>query len=177
MSWITATAGIITTEGFDLMRNSLMNNFGEECYRSCEVMSSLREPSVHLQQTFDKLTEGKNTVFIYLFRYFMILLVGFLPLLILLKFSSLKIKFLNFKRLFLMKLLRPMVRLLLLSLRVFNLTNMCRARYAATLVATSVLLFLHVPLYYRTGKEFTRAENNSKERHLQHVLFTDFSLL
>ena len=99
VSWITATAGIITTENFDLMRNSLMNNFGEECYRSCEVMSSLREPSVHLQQTFDKLTEGKNTVFIYLFRYFMILLVGFLPLLILLKFSSLKIKFLNFKKL------------------------------------------------------------------------------
>jgi len=99
VSWITATAGIITTEGFDLMRNSLMNNFGEECYRSCEVMSSLREPSVHLQQTFDKLTEGKNTVFIYLFRYFMILLVGFLPLLILLKFSSLKIKFMNFKKL------------------------------------------------------------------------------
>ena len=99
VSWITATAGIITTEGFDLMRNSLMNNFGEECYRSCEVMSSLREPSVHLQQTFDKLTEGKNTVFIYLFRYFMILLVGFFPLLILLKFSSLKIKFLNFKKL------------------------------------------------------------------------------
>ena len=72
--------------------------------------------------------------------------------------------FLNFKRLFLMKLLRPMVRLLLLSLRVFNLTNMCRARYAATLVATSVLLFLHVPLYYRTGKEFMWAENNSGER-------------
>ena len=71
-----------------------------------------------------------------------------------------------------MKLLRPMVRLLLLSLRVFNLTNMCRARYA-TLVATSVLLFLHVPLYYRTGKELIHAsgENNSKERHLQHVLF------
>ena len=81
------------------MRNSLMNNFGEECYRSCEVMNSLREPSRHLQQTFDKLYEGQNTVYIYLFRYLMILLFGFAPLLILLKFSSLKIKFLNFKKL------------------------------------------------------------------------------
>ena len=98
-SWISATAGIITTEGYQLMRDSLLNNFGEACYRSCEVMNSLRDPSRHLQQTFDKLYEGKNTVYIYLFRYLMILIIGFAPLLIMLRYSSLKIKFLKFKKL------------------------------------------------------------------------------
>ena len=74
-----------------------------------------------------------------------------------------------------MKLLRPMVRHLLISLRL-PLTNIYRARYAVMLVAMSALLHRHVPLYYRTGKKFVRAESNSEERHLQLIHFVDFGL-
>ena len=96
VSWMSASI-LITDEGFLLMKNSLMDNFGETCYRSCDVMNSMREPSVHLNQTFHKLNEGEYTVYTYLFRYFMIMLVGFAPLFLMMKNTRLNFSIFNFK--------------------------------------------------------------------------------
>ena len=96
VSWFSAFT-LISPEGFEVMKGSLEENFGESCYGSCSLMSSKREALVHFNATIDKLTERENSLFIYLFRYFLIFLVGFAPLLILIKNSYLKIKILNFK--------------------------------------------------------------------------------
>jgi hypothetical protein len=95
-SWFSAFT-LISPEGFEIMKLSLEENFGESCYGSCGLMNSKREALVHFNATINKLTEKENSIFIYLFRYFLIFLVGFAPLLILIKNSFLKIKILNFK--------------------------------------------------------------------------------
>jgi len=97
VSWFSAFA-LITAEGFEIMKNSLSENFGETCYMSCQLMSSKKETLVHLNTTINKLTEAENSLFIYLFRYFMIMLVGCGPLLILIKNSTFNISLFNFKR-------------------------------------------------------------------------------
>ena len=84
VSWFSAFA-LFTAEGFEIMKNSLSENFGETCYMSCAYMSSKKETLVHLNTTINTLTQTENSLFIYLFRYFMIMLVGCGPLLILIK--------------------------------------------------------------------------------------------
>ena len=96
VSWMSATISI-TDQGFLLMKNSLLDNFNEACYRSCDIMNSMREPSVHLNQTFNKLNEGEYTVYSYLFRYLMIILIGFAPLFLIIKNTTLSFPIFNFK--------------------------------------------------------------------------------
>ena len=96
ISWFSAFS-LISNEGFDLMKISLQQNFGESCYGSCSLMSSKKEALQHFISTIDKLTEKENSIFIYLFRYFLILIIGFAPLLILIKHSFLRIKIFKFK--------------------------------------------------------------------------------
>jgi|TARA_B110000977_G_C11022443_1_gene471868 hypothetical protein len=98
-SWFSAFE-LLSDEGFEIMKNSLQNNFGEACYMSCGLMGSKKEAIIHISHTIQKLHEGGSySIYIYLFRYFIIMLVGFLPLLIIINFSKIKIKILKFKNL------------------------------------------------------------------------------
>tara|TARA_Y100001980_G_C14517728_1_gene293058 strand:- start:845 stop:1432 length:588 start_codon:yes stop_codon:yes gene_type:complete len=78
-----------------------MNNFGEACYMSCGLMDTKREAIVHIKATLSKLTEREFSIYIYLFRYFLIMVIGSAPLLLLIKNSEFKKKIFNFKKLFL----------------------------------------------------------------------------
>lgn len=100
ISWFSAFS-IISKEGFEIMKTSLMDNFGETCYMSCGLMDTKREAIVHIKATISKLTEKENSIFIYLFRYFLIMLIGSGPLLLLIKNSEFKNKVLKFKKLIL----------------------------------------------------------------------------
>ncbi len=90
---------IISKNGFEIMKLSLMNNFGEACYMSCGLMDTKREAIVHIKATISKLTEKEFSVYAYLFRYFLIMLIGSAPLLLLIKNSELYKKIFNFKKL------------------------------------------------------------------------------
>ncbi len=96
---------IISKEGFLLMKSSLMENFGEICYGSCALMDSKREAIVHMKATINKLTEKEYSIFIYLFRYILITLVGCAPLFLLIKNSELVKRTLKLKKLFLIFLI------------------------------------------------------------------------
>ena len=89
---------IISKEGFEIMKSSLMDNFGEACYMSCGYMDTKREAIVHIKATIDKLTEKEYSIYAYLFRYFLIMLIGSAPLLILIKNSELTKKIFNLKK-------------------------------------------------------------------------------
>jgi hypothetical protein len=97
-SWFSAFS-LIDTKGFEEMKSSLYENFGEMCYGSCNLMNTKKEVGVHIMGTISKLTERENSVFIYLFRYFLIMAIGFAPLIILIKNSVLNIKIFRFKKL------------------------------------------------------------------------------
>ena len=90
---------IISKDGFEIMKSSLMNNFGEACYMSCGLMDTKREAIVHIKATISKLTEKEFSIYTYLFRYFLIMLIGSAPLLLLIKNSELNKKIFNFKKL------------------------------------------------------------------------------
>ena len=70
---------IISKDGFEIMKSSLMNNFGEACYMSCGLMDTKREAIVHIKATISKLTEKEFSVYAYLFRYFLISTIIFIP--------------------------------------------------------------------------------------------------
>jgi len=89
---------IISKDGFEIMKSSLMNNFGEACYMSCGLMDTKREAVVHIKATINKLTEKEYSIYAYLFRYFLIMLIGFAPLFLLIKNSELTQKTFKFKR-------------------------------------------------------------------------------
>ena len=72
-----------------------MNNFGEACYMSCGLMDTKREAIVHIKATISKLTEKEFSIYTYLFRYFLIMLIGSAPLLLLIKNSELNKKIFN----------------------------------------------------------------------------------
>ncbi len=81
----------ITTDNHLLMANSLLNNFGEICYMSCAALGERTSVGVQFYYVYTKVT------FEVIFRYSIILLLGFLPLLILFFNSQLK-KELNFQK-------------------------------------------------------------------------------
>ena len=98
-SWFSAFE-LLSNDGFEMMKNSLKENFGEECYMSCGLMGSKKEALIHISHTIQKLKEGgEYSIYIYLFRYFLIMLIGCLPLILIISFSKLKIKILNFNNL------------------------------------------------------------------------------
>ena len=76
----------ISIENHLLMANSLLNNFGEICYMSCAALGDRTSVGIQFYYVYTKVT------FEVIFRYSIILLVGFLPLLILFFNSKLKIK-------------------------------------------------------------------------------------
>ena len=74
----------ISEESHNLMRSSLMENFNEKCYMSCDLLKSKSSIYQQFQGNFDKYS---IEIFI---RYVLIILIGFGPLFILLFNSKLK---------------------------------------------------------------------------------------
>ena len=81
----------ISDENHTIMANSLLENFNENCYMSCELLKSKSSIYQQFQGNFGKYS------FIILFRYFLIFLIGFGPLFLMLLNSKLKNKILFFK--------------------------------------------------------------------------------
>ena len=87
----------ISNENHELMANSLLKNFNESCYMSCELLKSKSSIYQQFEGNFGRYS------FVILFRYFLIFLVGFGPLFLLLlntKFKNKILLFKNFKNLF-----------------------------------------------------------------------------
>ena len=76
----------ISEESHNLMRSSLMENFNENCYMSCELLKTKSSIYQQFQGNFDKYSIG---IFV---RYILIIIIGFGPLFILLFNSKLKNK-------------------------------------------------------------------------------------
>ncbi len=76
----------ISEESHNLMRSSLMENFNENCYMSCELLKTKSSIYQQFQGNFDKYS---IEIFV---RYILIIIIGFGPLFILLFNSKLKSK-------------------------------------------------------------------------------------
>ena len=74
----------ISDESHSMMVNSLMQNFNEKCYMSCELLKSKSSIYQQFQGNFDKYS------FEIFLRYILIVIIGFGPLFILLFNSKLK---------------------------------------------------------------------------------------
>ena len=81
----------ISSENFDLMRNTLINDFGENCYMSCLFVGN------QSQNSLMELTNANAVIVkpLHIIRYTLIILIGFYPL-----FNLLQISKLNNKELF-----------------------------------------------------------------------------
>ena len=81
----------ISSENFDLMRNTLINDFGEDCYMSCFFVGN------QSQNSFMELANANVAIVkpLHIIRYTLIVLIGFYPL-----FNLLQISKLNNKELF-----------------------------------------------------------------------------
>ena len=81
----------ISSENFDLMRNTLINDFGENCYMSCSFVGN------QSQNSLMELANANAAIVkpLHIIRYTLIVLIGFYPL-----FNLLKISKLNNKELF-----------------------------------------------------------------------------
>ncbi len=73
-----------SVENFNTMTNVLSNNFGEKCYMSCSFVGNQSQNSV--SELFNHHTSMIE--FPHLIRYILIILIGFFPLLNLLKIST-----------------------------------------------------------------------------------------
>jgi hypothetical protein len=83
---------LLTPEEHEIMVNSLMDNFGEKCYMSCAFLKS--KSSIKAQ--FDSIFFSISPIVV--IRYFFILLIGFLPLLIMLYNSNLSKEIIFFSK-------------------------------------------------------------------------------
>lgn len=81
----------ISSENFDLMRNTLINDFGENCYMSCLFVGN------QSQNSLMELANANAVIVkpLHIIRYTLIVLIGFYPL-----FNLLQISKLNNKELF-----------------------------------------------------------------------------
>ena len=84
LTTIYTIRNILPQEGHEIMKDSLMNNFGERCYMSCALLGS--KSSIMSQ------IEAVNQLYSFpiIFRYCLIIIISFLPLYILLYNSRLK---------------------------------------------------------------------------------------
>ena len=80
----------ISTENHEIMASSLLENFNENCYMSCELLKTKSSIYQQFEGNFGRYS------FEILFRYFLIFFVGFGPLFLLLFNSRLKNKILFF---------------------------------------------------------------------------------
>ncbi len=78
----------ISPENYFIMADNLKSEFSEICYMSCSFVGAQSDNS--FKELFEALKEKFKIS--YAFRYLLILLIGFLPLIILLKYSKIKKK-------------------------------------------------------------------------------------
>ena len=101
----------LSPEQHMVMSNGLMDRFGEHCYMSCSLLKTKSSVAAQFMAVFNNIT------FTGFFRYFMIMLIGFFPLMILIYNSF-------FKKLFFLnkfeKLLIPFSITLLLPISLFT---------------------------------------------------------
>ncbi len=72
----------ISPENHEIMANYLKSNFNENCYMSCALLKSKSTIYAQFEGNFDKYS------FVVFFRYFLIILIGFGPLILLSKNSK-----------------------------------------------------------------------------------------
>jgi hypothetical protein len=79
-------------EDHEIMKKSLLINFNENCYMSCELLRhfDINKPYFIIQSTFADTTF--NQIITWIFRHSMIFLIGFFPLLFLSYHSKIKVK-------------------------------------------------------------------------------------
>ena len=79
-------------EDHEVMKSSLMDNFNEQCYMSCELLRhfDLNNPSFIIKSTFAN--ASFNEIISWILRYFIIFLIGFFPILFLAIHSKIKKK-------------------------------------------------------------------------------------
>ena len=123
---------LLPPEGHEIMRQSLMDNFNERCYMSCALLNTKYNISMQFQGVFSLLS------FEVLFRYFLIILVSFFPLLLLFKNSELKHRILMFHKLSL-----PIFLLLLPSLILFA-SGTDWGRWVNITYTFTVLLYIYL---------------------------------
>ena len=123
---------LLPPEGHEIMKQSLMDNFNERCYMSCALLKSKSGIAIQFQSVLNILT------FEALFRYFLIILVSFFPLLLLFKNSELKYKIFIFQKLSL-----PIFLLLLPSLILFS-SGTDWGRWVNITYTFSVLFYLYL---------------------------------
>ncbi len=80
----------LTLEEYEIMSSVLINEFGERCYMSCEFLKTK-------SSIIEQFAQYKAYNFERLFRYFLIIMIGFGPIFILLKNSNLKQKIIFFQ--------------------------------------------------------------------------------
>ena len=79
-------------EDHEVMKKSLLINFDENCYMSCELLRhfDINNPSFIIQSTFAD--ANFNQIVLWIFRYVLIFLIGFSPLLFLSFHSKIKVE-------------------------------------------------------------------------------------
>jgi len=82
----------MTADNYQLMKESLLLNFNEQCYMSCRllVVNDISKFDVVLKFIYGKASSGEITIWI--IRYFLIFLIGFFPLLLISSHSKIKNK-------------------------------------------------------------------------------------
>ena len=81
----------LSLESHELMKESLMINFNERCYMSCHLLRvfDLNKIGFIVESTYGNIP--LNEVILWVFRHFLIFLIGFFPLLFLSTFSNISI--------------------------------------------------------------------------------------
>ena len=81
----------LSMENHEIMKQSLMVNFDERCYMSCHLLRvfDLDKIGFIIDSTYGNIEI--NEVILWIFRYFLIFLIGFFPLLFLSTFSNISI--------------------------------------------------------------------------------------
>ena len=80
----------LSMENHEIMKQSLMLNFNERCYMSCELLRSNDLDNIRQIISLYYTDVPLNKIIIWIFRYFIIFFIGFFPLLFLSTHSKIK---------------------------------------------------------------------------------------
>lgn len=126
---------LLSPDQHDIMSNTLMNRFSETCYMSCALLKNKSSITAQYTAVFQIIT------FEAVFRYFLIMLVGFSPLLILFYNSTIKIKNIFFEKF--KNLLIPYLIVLVIPLILFMVMTDW-GRIVNMIYTFSLLTFLYL---------------------------------
>ena len=142
----------LTIENHEIMKQSLLNNFNEICYMSCSLLT------ISDINQFDHLTNaifGGSSVYIiitWVIRYFFIFLIGFFPLLIISKHST--IRYLNIFSLLGLNNILLLMLLLFLPVFPFFLFGRDWGRYMGMLISFSTFFYFYLYKFNHINIDF-----------------------